>query len=679
MKKLFLFIAAALVSTGMWAGDKYYLIKEGAINLDDFVTTITTLNSASQKFIEADESETTWAKNLTFGSSRSTAYGQTSNLLEYSVKTTQTKVKIYTKADNASRKVYLQELIEGNTASDPGVTQTFNLGAKNAAEIWSYTSENAKARTLYFFGNNGSIMIYQIEIEECGTPLTQGGQVGYATLLKNGRHAVKGESKDYTIDGITYNVKSDLKPGNGGKGAVMRGATNYMKFSTSGTVVLKVKEANKKGYYLAKTKETYDDTKAIKTGDSEFVLRGTSDWYIICNTSSDTQIDSIGFEAYVPSTDATLASVSVGENALDMSKFTLKEGALQYDYELPMGTENVPAVTYTTTDANANVVKTDAASTSGTTTLTVTAEDGTTTQVYKINFSVKAELGTDATLSDVKVGGTTIEGFNAETTSYNYNIGVYASIPAVTYTLNDPNASAVYKAHNTTMVDTIDVTAEDGEATKRYMVTFVRAAATELASISASTTWDWSKAGSATAQWSESTLPKNTDEFNFADVLINPNADFNAAALAGIAQFANRGTYFQGDKVKFNTTVPGKVVVTYSNTGGSRPYRHVKVNETLSAEGSASQDPKDTEAISVAAGDVEITFYIPDATKPQSRDGDVVGPAMGRIYKIVFTKDTPSALDNAEEGVKAQKFIENGQLFIQKDGKIYNVMGMEIR
>lgn len=39
----------------------------------------------------------------------------------------------------------------------------------------------------------------------------------------------------------------------------------------------------------------------------------------------------------------------------------------------------------------------------------------------------------------------------------------------------------------------------------------------------------------------------------------------------------------------------------------------------------------------------------------------------------------PTALDNAAEAVKAQKFIENGQMFIQKDGKIYNVMGMEIR
>ena len=157
--------------------------------------------------------------------------------------------------------------------------------------------------------------------------------------------------------------------------------------------------------------------------------------------------------------------------------------------------------------------------------------------------------------------------------------------------------------------------------------------------------------------------------------MISPANTFNAAALSGIAQFANRGTYFQGNKVKFNTTVAGTVVVTYSNTGGKRPYRHVKVNETMSAEGSASQDQKDTEAISVSAGNVEITFYIPDATDPQSRDGDVVGPAMGRIYKIVFTKDKETSLDNTAAEIKAVKFLENGQLFIRRGEKIYTITG----
>ena len=40
---------------------------------------------------------------------------------------------------------------------------------------------------------------------------------------------------------------------------------------------------------------------------------------------------------------------------------------------------------------------------------------------------------------------------------------------------------------------------------------------------------------------------------------------------------------------------------------------------------------------------------------------------------------TPSALDNTDAAVKAQKRLENGMLLIEKNGKVYNVMGQPIR
>ena len=667
MKKLFLFIAAALVSTGMWA-EPVILINQsnGTTNQTDF-RGITKSSSGSYTV-----DGTAFAKYVQLGGAHTTpvrAY-QYDKIVQYDAKTNSVEITVWAwNKASSDYKLYISMIEEGTTAA---TIREFTVGQKAGLKVVETFAPSNNATIYVSVENNSNVFLCQVQADEKGTDLLKGGEVGYSVRLDSCRAGA--DKKTFTLDGIEYKATdNNTKIWTTDNPIKLKSTNTYVKFTLAQKENVVV---NASGKYSITKAAAYNADSLYENAQTIALEAGT--WHI-CPNGSNVTFTSLSFAEYVASNVATLASISVGENALDLTKFAEKEGALQYDYELSMGTTEVPAVTYTKTDDKASVVKVDAADVNGTTTLTVTAEDGTTTQVYKINFSVKAELGTDATLSDVKVGGTTIEGFNAETTLYNYNIGVYASIPAVTYTLNDPNASAVYKAHNTTMVDTIDVTAEDGEATKRYMVTFVRAAATELASISASTTWDWSKAGSATAQWSESTLPKNTDEFNFADVLINPNADFNAAALAGIAQFANRGTYFQGDKVKFNTTVPGKVVVTYSNTGGSRPYRHVKVNETLSAEGSASQDPKDTEAISVAAGDVEITFYIPDATKPQSRDGDVVGPAMGRIYKIVFTKDTPSALDNAEDGVKAQKFVENGQMYIQKDGKIYNVMGMEIR
>lgn len=61
-----------------------------------------------------------------------------------------------------------------------------------------------------------------------------------------------------------------------------------------------------------------------------------------------------------------------------------------YSYDIMLRPEatNVPTVEATANDPNATVVITPAASLPGTTTVTVTAQDGTTTQTYTINFTV---------------------------------------------------------------------------------------------------------------------------------------------------------------------------------------------------------------------------------------------------------------------------------------------------
>ena len=292
--------------------------------------------------------------------------------------------------------------------------------------------------------------------------------------------------------------------------------------------------------------------------------------------------------------------------------------------------------------------------------------------------SVTVTIGTDATLSDLKVNGATISGFDATVFEYNVELGVYEALN-IEATATDAPYATVAVVDDKAGKATITVTAQN-KSTKDYIINYTRAAATALVSISESTTWDWANAGSTVPEFKDNTMPTKAEEFNFADVLINPAESFNAAALAGIAQFANRGDhYFQGNMVKFNATVSGTVVVTYSNTGGSRPYRHVKVNETMSAEGSANQEQKETEAIAVAAGDVVITFYIPDATNPQSRDGDVEGPTMGRISKIVFTKSSETALENVDAGVKAVKAVIDGQLYIKKGDVLYNAQGAIVK
>lgn len=79
----------------------------------------------------------------------------------------------------------------------------------------------------------------------------------------------------------------------------------------------------------------------------------------------------------------------------------------------------------------------------------------------------------DATLSDLKVNGTTITGFSANTTSYNYTIasGV-TTIPTVTATANNANATLnITQATSLTGTASVVVTAQDN-TTLTYTVQF---------------------------------------------------------------------------------------------------------------------------------------------------------------------------------------------------------------
>jgi hypothetical protein len=97
-------------------------------------------------------------------------------------------------------------------------------------------------------------------------------------------------------------------------------------------------------------------------------------------------------------------------------------------------------------------------------------------------------------------------------------------------------------------------------------------------------------------------------------MIILANADatwaegFNARAIAGKLEYMCRDNkYAQGDELMFNTTIPGKVYVTYSNTGGNDP-RTVNVNGTKGSLSSSNNKDADkrTESFAVSAGDVLI-------------------------------------------------------------------------
>ncbi|HYW97349.1 MAG TPA: T9SS type A sorting domain-containing protein [Bacteroidales bacterium] len=191
---------------------------------------------------------------------------------------------------------------------------------------------------------------------------------------------------------------------------------------------------------------------------------------------------------YNPLSDnATLTDITFpDDNTLALDPAFSSE-VTAYTCVLPSGTTMPPAVTAATTDPNATVAVEDALdvtssdATDRTTYITVTASDGTTQQVYSVEFYVP---GNDATLSGITFpgnGGLALDpAFSSDVTAYTVVLdpGTTAT-PSITATTSDANATvSVADAADVTSdtpadrTSTITVTAEDGITEVVYTVEF---------------------------------------------------------------------------------------------------------------------------------------------------------------------------------------------------------------
>ena len=198
-----------------------------------------------------------------------------------------------------------------------------------------------------------------------------------------------------------------------------------------------------------------------------------------------------------------------------------------------------------------------------------------------------------------------------------------------------------------------------------------------LNTVDASLTWDFNQIAAADVQHEN-----QNDTVIFANLAVDWAEGFAADKLAGCAQYFyyKDKKCFQGTQLMFVTSVPGKVSLEYSNTGGDRPYRYAEVNGVRSQTGSASTTKITTEEFAVGAGEVIIKFYIADANDPKAKEGNDVGYTMGRVYKLIF-KDNNSGtgIENTDAAVKAVKVIRDGQMMILKNGVLYNMQGAIVK
>ena len=177
----------------------------------------------------------------------------------------------------------------------------------------------------------------------------------------------------------------------------------------------------------------------------------------------------INFSVAAPSTDAKLSDLLVNGTTVPGFSPTV----YTYNVVYPYGTTALPIVTAISNFSGATKVITNISALPGAATVVVTAQDGTTTLTYIINFSVAAP-SIDAKLSNLLVNGTTVPGFSPTGYSYNF-ILPYGTIimPVVTAVLNDVNASKVI--NNVSSLPgsaTVIVTAQDEVTMSTYTINF---------------------------------------------------------------------------------------------------------------------------------------------------------------------------------------------------------------
>lgn len=171
------------------------------------------------------------------------------------------------------------------------------------------------------------------------------------------------------------------------------------------------------------------------------------------------------------STNAKLANIFVNGQGISGFQPTLTS----YNVELPYGTTDAPIVSVDKQEDEQVVEITQPTSTTGSSTIRVTAADGKTKQTYTVNFSVA--LLADNTLKDIKINGESLAGFTPNQTTYR------VSLPTSTTSMPKVEAVSAYPAGAQTItynapsvidggVYQINVSTPGNPTPKTYKLTF---------------------------------------------------------------------------------------------------------------------------------------------------------------------------------------------------------------
>ncbi len=207
---------------------------------------------------------------------------------------------------------------------------------------------------------------------------------------------------------------------------------------------------------------------AVKVITQAVSLTGSCSIVVTAEDGITNKTYTVGFSV-AKNHDATLSNLTI--NGATVSGFL--KNILDYTVILPFGTSAVPAVTAVTTDPGAVRVILPANSLPGSTTVTVTAENGISSLIYTVNFSI-APPSTDASLTSLKVDDNPLNGFSPLITTYAIELPYRTTrVPVLTATPNDSRATLNFiQAASLPGISMVISTAEDTIIKKTYSVNF---------------------------------------------------------------------------------------------------------------------------------------------------------------------------------------------------------------
>lgn len=227
------------------------------------------------------------------------------------------------------------------------------------------------------------------------------------------------------------------------------------------------------------------------------------------------------------------------------------------------------------------------------------------------------------------------------------------STPTASSTLYNSEDKPVITATTTIKAIAAKVGCTDSEVATATITKFVKS---DLTSISTNATWNFNKltANTSHAYYSsgikltDSTFPKKTDldyfvyeDFKGDFFTIADGFDGTTIAFSQTEYPIRDNSFMQGTNLKFNTTVPGIVTVTYSNTGNrdkEDDRRFLTINGTKYGVGTMKSNANVTTSVPVAAGDVVIGGVLKKDESVQYL----------RIYSVSFSTTTSASISEYE-------------------------------